>query len=217
MALENRVEIITDWPDAGYLNPKLGRASLQTWSRVVRAATKELLRHSTMIVALASGLTPTLSPVCAQVAEPSPIIGPVPDRWRGPFEEFLREFGVGDQKALIDKASAFQIGGVWHVDSIGFRIEASTTCHEDLCFTVIGHIIDNNFLADAMFAAGKRLMGSDQFLPLFGFQTLKILFVRGESDSRSTRNAKRVDYCFGNQLNRRPAQSDTLAPERLSG
>jgi hypothetical protein len=75
---------------------------------------------------------------------------------------------------MVGKTNAFQIGGIWHSDSILFRIEDSTVCSEDLCFTVIGRIIDNKFYADAMFLAGKRFTRGDQFLPLFGgsFQTI---------------------------------------------
>lgn len=125
-----------------------------------------------MIVILATSLVSVVSPAGAQIPAPEPIDTPVQDQWRGPFERFLRELGVSDQQEMIRKTNAFQIGGIWHPDSILFRIEDPTVCSKDLCFTVVGRIIDNKLITDAMFAAGKRFTRSDHSLPLFGFQTM---------------------------------------------
>jgi hypothetical protein len=110
---------------------------------------------------------------------PQPITTPVPEQWRAPFEQFLREMRVGDQnaKAMVGKTVAFKMGGVWRPDSILFRIEDPSVCSEDMCFTVIGRIVDNMFLADAMLSAGKRFTGGDNFSPLFGFQVLPLWLV----------------------------------------
>lgn len=108
----------------------------------------------------------------AQIGAPEPINTPVKDQWQGPLEEFLRELRVQDRSAMVRKTSAFQIGGVRRPDSILFRIEDSSLCFEDLCFTVIGRVIDKKFVADAMFSAGKGFTRGDQMLPLFGFRVV---------------------------------------------
>lgn len=124
-----------------------------------------------MIVVLAISIVSVANRASAQIPAPEPIDTPVHDQWRDPFERFLRELGAGDQHDMVRKTNAFQIGGVWHPNSILFRIEDPRVCTKDLCFTVVGRIIDNKLVADAMFAAGKRFTRSDYFLPFFGFQT----------------------------------------------
>jgi hypothetical protein len=133
---------------------------------------KESTWKLVMIVVLAISLVSVVGPAGAQIPAPEPIDTPVQDQWRGPFERFLGELRVSDQKAMAEKTNAFQIGGVWRPDSILFRIEDPTVCSLDLCFTVIGRVIDNKFIADAMFAAGKRFTRGDNYLPLFGFQAM---------------------------------------------
>ena len=135
-----------------------------------------VIKRSIWKVANVAGLAISLglvgSHASAQIGAPQPINTPVQDQWRGPFEQFLREFGVKDQSAMLGKTNAFQIGGAWYPDSILFRIEDPSVCADDVCFTVIGRVIDNKFHVDTMFAAGKRFTRSDHFVPLFGFQTL---------------------------------------------
>jgi hypothetical protein len=125
--------------------------------------------------ALASVLA-SVAAAHAQIQAPQPITTPVRDQWRAPFEQFLREMRVGGQeaKAMVGKTVAFQLGGVWRPDSILFRIEDPSACSEDMCFTVVGRIVDNVFLSDAMFSAGRRFTGGDNFSPLFGFQVLPL-------------------------------------------
>jgi hypothetical protein len=133
---------------------------------------KEPMRRVATFIFLAIGLVSAVSSAHAQIPEPEPITTPVPDQWRGPFEQFLRDLGVDNQRTIVGKTNAFQIGGRWYPDSILFRIEDSTTCFNDMCFTVIGRIVDNKFHADAMFSAGKWFTRGDVFVPLFGYQTL---------------------------------------------
>jgi hypothetical protein len=131
------------------------------------------MRRTAIVVALAIGFAlPSTNSGRAQIAMPQPISTPVPDKWREPFEVFLGDMKVGDPKALVAKTSAFEIGGVWQKDWILFRIEDPKTCHDDLCFTVIGRIVDGKFVANAMFTAGKRFTRGDVFIPMFGFQVL---------------------------------------------
>lgn len=128
------------------------------------------------IAALAISLSLVVVPAGAQIGAPELIDGPLKEEWRAPFEMFLRELKVEDQAALVAKTSAFQIGGIWRPDSILFRIEDPGVCSGDLCFVVIGRVIENKLVADAMFAAGKRFTRSDRFLPLFGFKTVPAWF-----------------------------------------
>lgn len=133
---------------------------------------KEQIWKLATIVVLATGLFSIANPASAQIPVPEPIDTPVQDQWRAPFERFLGELRVSDPKAMVEKTNAFQIGGLWRPDSVLFRIQDPTVCSLDLCFTVIGRVIDNKFIADTMFAAGKGFTRSDHSTPLFGFQTM---------------------------------------------
>ena len=52
------------------------------------------------------------------------------------------------------------------------RVEDEELCAEDLCLTVIGHVVEGEFRSDAMFSAGNRFTSSDQLVQVFGFQTV---------------------------------------------
>jgi hypothetical protein len=125
---------------------------------------------SAALCAIAVGLAANLAR--AQIAVPLPIEAPIPDQLRTPFEKFLRELGATDPGATIDKTRAFPISSIWHLNSVLLRIEDAKFCREDLCLTLIGRVIESEFRADAMFNAGKGFTGGDQFVQLFGFQTL---------------------------------------------
>jgi hypothetical protein len=130
------------------------------------------MRQIVTIVVLAISLMSATRQACAQIRQPEPINTPLQAEWRGPFEQFLGELGARNARAIVEKTNAFQIGGIWHPDSILFRVEDPTLCSEDMCFTVVGRIANNKSLADAMFAAGKRFTRGDHYIPLFGFQTI---------------------------------------------
>ena len=125
-----------------------------------------------LILIVILGASP-ISRTNAQIGAPQPINTPVQDQWREPFEGFLRELRVSDPKTMLGNTKAFQIGGVWHPNSVVFRIEDPTACSLDLCLTVIGHITDKKFFPEAMFTAGKNFTRSDHVVPLFGFGVLK--------------------------------------------
>jgi hypothetical protein len=91
---------------------------------------------------------------------------------RAPFVQFLRELGVGDPELLIGKARGRSIFSSWHSPSFLVRLEDTTLCAEDLCLTLIGHVVDGEFRSDAMFSGGNRFIRSDQWVQMFGFQTV---------------------------------------------
>jgi hypothetical protein len=126
-----------------------------------------------MSLLVAFGLSALVAnPAIAVMPMPQPIDGLLRDEWRAPFEEFLQQLKVSDIGALVAKTSAFQIGGMWHEDWILFRIEDTKTCHEDMCLTIIGRIVDGKLTANAMFTAGKYFTRYDAAVPMFGFQVL---------------------------------------------
>jgi len=134
--------------------------------------------RAAIVISLAIGFAlPSANSGRAQIAMPQPISTPVPNEWRAPFEGFLRELKVADTGALVAKTGTFQIGGVWQKDWILFRIEDLKTCHEDMCLTIIGRIMNDKFIANAMFLAGKHFTRGDVFVPMFGFQALPALLI----------------------------------------
>jgi hypothetical protein len=121
--------------------------------------------------------------VHAQMTAPTPIDGPVQEVWRRPLEGFLGELGIKD-RAVVEKTFAIPVGGGWHTDSILFRIEHPTTCSEDTCFTVIGHIADGKLVPELMFLAGKFFTRSDHAERVFGFNTFQIFLTGAKSAVR---------------------------------
>lgn len=111
-------------------------------------------------------------PALCQESELEPIDDPLPDAVRAPFVQFLRDLGVGDPELLIEKARGRSLSSSWHSPSFLVRIEDPELCTEDLCLTVIGHVVEGEFRSDAMFSAGNRFTGSDQSVQVFGFQTV---------------------------------------------
>jgi hypothetical protein len=65
----------------------------------------------------------------------------------------------------------------WHSPSFLVRVEDQQLCAEDLCLTVIGHVVEGEFRSDAMFSGGDQFTGSDQSVQVFGFQTLPLWVV----------------------------------------
>lgn len=132
------------------------------------------MRWVTIGFLLAIGLA---SPAAAIITAPEPITTPVRDEWRRAFESFLQEMKVDDPGSLLAKTSAVQIGGIWQKDWILFRIEDRETCHEDMCLTIIGRIVNDKFATDAIFLAGKHFTRGDVYVPMFGFQAKPALLV----------------------------------------
>jgi hypothetical protein len=112
------------------------------------------------------------NPALCQDSELEPIDAPLPDAVRAPFAQFLRNLGADDPELLIEKARGRSILSVWHSPSFLVRIEDTQLCSEDLCLTVIGHVVEGEFRSDAMFSAGNQFTASDQSVQLFGFQTV---------------------------------------------
>jgi hypothetical protein len=124
------------------------------------------------IIALSASVTTSL----AQIPEPQPITRSVPDEWRGPFAQFLRDLGVSDVASIMTHTKFGTIGGAYRPDSVLFRIEDKGACAEDVCLTIIGHPSGDRFVADAMFAAGGRGTWGDYMVPFLGLQTVPLFF-----------------------------------------
>jgi hypothetical protein len=124
------------------------------------------------IVTLSASVTTSL----AQIPEPQPIAQSVPDNWRGPFAQFLRDLGMSNVGSIMAQTKFGTIGGVHRPDSVLFRIEDKGACAEDVCLTIIGHPSGDRFVADAMFAAGGRGAWGDHTVELLGLQALPHFF-----------------------------------------
>lgn len=55
----------------------------------------------------------------AQIQEPQPIHQAVPDKWHGPFSQFLRDLGVRDVASVVAHTKFGDIGGA-HRPSLWF-------------------------------------------------------------------------------------------------
>jgi len=135
-----------------------------------------LRRGSAIAECLLVALVTFVSPVFGQVPPPEAIHSPIRREWRGPIEKFLSEMTNQDPTHLVEKIVGFQIGAIWHPNSILFRVEDGSTCDGAVCFTAIGRIINDKFVPDVMFRAGKNFTQGDQFpvTAWFGSDSLEI-------------------------------------------
>jgi hypothetical protein len=121
-------------------------------------------------------LSASVTTSSAQVAEPQSIAQAVPDKWHGPFGQFLRDLGVSDVAPIIANTKFASLGGAHRPESVLFRIEDITACEEDVCLTVIGHPSGGRFIADALFAAGGRGTWGDHTVEFLGLQAVPHFF-----------------------------------------
>jgi hypothetical protein len=124
------------------------------------------------IIMVSASVTTSL----AQIPKPQPIAQSVPDKWRGPFAQFLRDLGVSDVGSIMAQTKFGTIGGAHRPDSVLFRIEDKGACAEDVCLTIIGHPSGDRFVADAMFAAGGRGTWGDHMVEFLGLQAVPHFF-----------------------------------------
>jgi hypothetical protein len=115
-------------------------------------------------------LAVSITAALAQIAEPEPIDQLVPSEWRAPYAQFLSGLGIKDVETIVASTKFGMIGGVIGPKSVFFRIEDKAACSDDICLTIIGHLGGERFIADALFAAGGRLSGSDHAETLLGLQ-----------------------------------------------
>jgi hypothetical protein len=114
-------------------------------------------------------------PGLALMSAPEPITSPVPEKWRNPYIKYLASLGVKDSEAVADHTRFAPIGGPasYKSDSVIFRIEDKNACHEDICLTFVGRLVDDRLVVDAQFTAGPKITWSDtgrQALPgMFAF------------------------------------------------
>jgi hypothetical protein len=112
----------------------------------------------------------------AQIGEPQSIAQAVPDPWREPFAQFLRDLGVRDVASIMANTKFARLGGAHRPESVLFRIEDKSACDDDVCLTVIGHPSGGRFLADALFAAGAKSTWFDHTVEFLGLQAVPYVF-----------------------------------------
>ena len=103
----------------------------------------------------------------AQVAFLEPLQPVMPEEWHKPYVQFLTATGIVDISKTV---SDTKFGTIGRPDSAVFRIEDGSSCINDLCLTIIGHLVSDKFISDAMFFAGPTILGHDEIFPLLGFQ-----------------------------------------------
>ncbi len=111
------------------------------------------------------------------MGRPEPFTTPIKQEWRLPFYKFLRSLGETDPNPIIERTTGFEIGQYWQKGAVLLRIDDSKRCFKDVCFTVIGRIIGERFVANAMFLAGNKITVADYFEQVFGMQTRAIFLV----------------------------------------
>jgi hypothetical protein len=120
-----------------------------------------------------------LQPVAAlaQVPQPQAITRPVPDEWRLPYTQFLKDLGIRDVETTLANTKFGNMGGAHRPGSALFRVEEKSSCQENMCLTIIGHLVGERFVADALFTAGgKAGWIADHPVQGFGLQAVPYLF-----------------------------------------
>jgi hypothetical protein len=113
------------------------------------------------------GLLLSIPVASAQWLSLEPLCQPVPEEWRAPYVQFLKATGVADVSKTISET---KFGTIGRSNSALFRIEDNSSCIDDLCLTVVGHLDSEKFVSDAMVLAGPTIIGHDEIFPLLGFQ-----------------------------------------------
>jgi hypothetical protein len=113
-------------------------------------------------------LVVSITAALAQIAEPEPIDGLVPNEWRAPYTQFLSGLGIKDVEKILANTKFGIFGGVHRPNSVLFRIEDN--CSDDICLTIIGHLGGERLIADALFMAGGRVSGSDYGVTFLGLR-----------------------------------------------
>jgi hypothetical protein len=108
----------------------------------------------------------------AQIAEPQPVTRSVPDDWRAPYARFLSALGVADVTAIVADTKFSPMVSIHGPNSALFRIEHKSACQEDVCLSVIGHLVGDNFVSGALFMGGGRLGVSDQTFTWLGLEAV---------------------------------------------
>jgi hypothetical protein len=127
-------------------------------------------------VSLAINSLPAVDLAVAVEAAPEPIQDSIPDEWRKPFIDFLRDLNARDIAGILAVTKTAALKGVYR-DAKVFRVEHSSTCHLDLCLTIIANLKDNRFVAEAMFPAGRKVTREGEAIPIFGIQSFPWRFV----------------------------------------
>jgi len=145
------------------------------------AVTKAIAKSHVLLVALMLQWGASF-PAFAQMAKPEQFFSePVPSTVLGPFTDFLTRLQVKDAKATIAKT---RFGYIGNSKSLGFRVEDNEykTCVNDRCLTIIGRVVEQRFIADAMFLAGEKAQVASGVLPFFGLAALPYFFRSPDGD-----------------------------------
>jgi hypothetical protein len=112
----------------------------------------------------------------------------VPDEWRAPYADFLKRLGITETSAVLEESRFDTIGSTNAFPgpeftntskNFGvFRIEYRDVCAdpEDMCPTIIAHIVSEKFVVDAMFVAGPKITMRDVGVPVFGTISFPYVF-----------------------------------------
>src|SRR5262249_12612684 len=102
-------------PPLGHVEPdcKVGTVTVElSMRRLLTRLTENLTLTATLLMGLHS------IPAQAQIPAPQAIDRPVPDAWRAPLEQFLRDLRFADLESIIATTKAGHIGGALNPSSI---------------------------------------------------------------------------------------------------
>jgi hypothetical protein len=100
-------------------------------------------------------LVVSITAALAQIAEPEPIDGLVPNEWRAPYTQFLSGLGIKDVEKILANTKFGIFGGVHRPNSVLFRIEDN--CSDDICLTIIGHLGGDRHSINSVTQQGRVL------------------------------------------------------------
>lgn len=96
----------------------------------------------------------------AQILAPKPIEAPLPENWRAPFAQYLRDLGT---PAVDELLGATRTAELLPANTLIIRIEHASACEKLLCMTLIAELKTEAIGQAAMFFAGKWFTQADTF------------------------------------------------------
>ena len=122
----------------------------------------------------------------AQIAMPEPIDARLPESWREPLAQFLREFGASDIGGIVEATKAVSLHHL--PNTMILRLEHSSACFTEICLTIICQLKDDSLHSQAMFFAGKWTTSGDVFPRLLGTNvSTPLLFYTARIPSSDTK------------------------------
>jgi hypothetical protein len=134
-------------------------------------------RYAVRIAVLTTIFVASFTAFCLGIeVAPEPIDQPIPSALRAPLSQFLRDLGISDVEETLAHSKGGKIRG-GKSELLVFRIENRCVPQgSDDCFTIIGHIVDGRFTAEAMFVAGPRMNWGDVAPTFFGLAGFPLRF-----------------------------------------